>query len=73
MARTLAITVALVSSLLSPAFGQQPDPNSPRWKGVVALRELIEGTDEAGVRAFIDEKISPAPAAGWSCACTTFR
>ena len=57
--------VAAVSSiftvivLAASAPAQQPDPNSPRYKGVMALQRLIESTGDAPLKTFLDERVAP--------------
>ncbi len=63
---TLSRRIALVVSVLvclaaiEPAGAQQPDPDSPRYKGVVGLRGLLESSGDAALGAFINDKIAPS-------------
>ena len=53
-------TVLVLFLLAIPLAAQSPDPNSPRWKGVVALQELFESSGAAALQTFLEEKVSPA-------------
>jgi len=53
----LSSTVAL-SANTQQRRGGQPDPDSPRYKGVVALREFFADESDAAVQTFFDEKIA---------------
>ncbi len=59
---TLSISLIL---LLGGGCGRleaqrSPDPNSPRYQGVVALQELIQGEGKDSLLEFIRERIAPA-------------
>jgi CubicO group peptidase (beta-lactamase class C family) len=45
---------------LRTARAQSPDPNSPRWKGVVALSEFLASKGSETLQEFVEEKVSPA-------------
>jgi len=38
--------------------GGQPDPDSPRYKGVVAIQEFLADESDGAVQTFFDEKIA---------------
>ncbi len=48
---------------LSVAHAQQPDPNSPRYKGVIALRGFLasEGEDALKKKRRRDKRPNPEP------------
>ena len=53
------LAVAVTVALTLPAIAQQrPDPDSPRYKGVVALGELIESEGDEAIAEFIEERIA---------------
>ena len=45
---------------LRTARAQSPDPNSRRWKGVVALSEFLASKGSESLQEFVQEKVSPA-------------
>jgi CubicO group peptidase (beta-lactamase class C family) len=53
----LAVMLLLGISVVS-GQGQSPDPDSPRWLGVMALREFFSSTGEESLDQFINQKIS---------------
>ena len=56
--------VASAAIVLTLAFAgaadaqQQPDPNSPRYKGVVALQEFLDSVGDEAVGVFMSEKLA---------------
>ena len=53
------LMVAIAVALASPVLAQQrPDPNSPRYKGVVALDEFIQSEGDEAIQAFIENRIA---------------
>lgn len=40
------------------AVAQQPDPDSPRWKGVVALRDFLSSSGDEALPHFVHTKVS---------------
>ena len=41
------------------AFAQHPDPNSPRYKGVIAIEAFLQTTTDEALRSFAEKKLSP--------------
>ena len=61
-AAALASTL-LLALLLAPAVAeaqQQPDPESPRYKGLVLLTEFLASTGDEALTAFLQNHIAPA-------------
>ncbi len=57
--RSIIALVALVGTTAAlSASAQQPDPDSPRYKGVLALQEFFADKSEDAVQTFFDEKIA---------------
>ena len=58
----LLFCVLIFAATLSPgpALAQQPDPQSPRFKGMVALRDLLESNGDAALEAFITDRVAPS-------------
>ena len=58
----LAATCCIMSLVAVAAFaqGQRPDPNSPRYKGLVALSEFLGSDDDQAVHEFIVARIAPS-------------
>ena len=56
----LVVSVLVCLAAIEPAGAQQPDPDSPRYKGVVGLRGLLESSGDAALGAFINDKIAPS-------------
>ncbi len=56
----LLVCVMIGVTAIEPAGAQQPDPDSPRYKGVVGLRGLLESSGDAALAAFINDKIAPS-------------
>ena len=56
----MAIAGMVGSSNLPIADAQQPDPNSPRYKGVVALSDFLIGKGDEALKQFVNNRISPA-------------
>jgi hypothetical protein len=55
------LAVVLVAVAVQPALAQQqrqPDPSSPRYKGVVALEAFIESTGDEAVAEFVETNIA---------------
>ncbi len=56
--RAFFLTTAVIA-VAAPAFAQQqPDPDSPRYKGVVALEEFIRTEGDGAVESFIENRIA---------------
>ncbi len=59
--RILAIVVGMVLVTHLPnAVAQQPNPDSPRYKAVVALSDFLTSTGDEALRRFVDDRVSPA-------------
>ena len=56
----LLVPVLLCLTGFEPAPAQQPDPDSPRYKGVVGLRGLLESSGDAALQAFLKDRIAPS-------------
>jgi CubicO group peptidase (beta-lactamase class C family) len=57
--RVLILVVGIVASVILPnADAQRPDPNSPRYKGVIALSDFLASNGEEALRQFVNEKVS---------------
>ncbi len=55
-----ALAVLITVSLVPVALAQrEADPNSPRFKAVMALQEMIESEGDEPLRVFIKEKMAP--------------
>ena len=54
----VAFVGTAIAALLPAADAQQPDPNSPRYKGVVALSDFLTSEGEGALKVFVDEKVS---------------
>ena len=52
----LLVCVMICVTAVRPALAQ-PDPNSPRYKGVVALEALLESSGDTALNAFIKKTI----------------
>lgn len=53
------LVVALILAFTTPALAQQrPDPNSPRYKGVVAIEEFINTEGDEAIAEFIETRIA---------------
>ncbi len=51
--------VALILAFALPALAQQrPDPDSPRYKGVVAIEEFINTEGDEAIASFIEARIA---------------
>ena len=60
----LALSGAVLAMLLAAATPlraqRSPDPDSPRWKGVVALRDFLGSRGAEAVDEFLRDKIAPS-------------
>lgn len=54
----LLVTLAILAAALPLAAQQQPDPDSPRYKGVVALDEFLTAADAPSIDEFVAARIS---------------
>ncbi len=55
-----ALFVLVTASMVPLAVAQrEADPNSPRFKAVMALQEMIESEGDEPLRLFIKEKMAP--------------
>lgn len=58
MSRAL-IAIALIGLFALPVLAQQqPDPNSPRYKGVMALVEFLGSDGQDAVTVFIETRVA---------------
>lgn len=56
----LAVLVGMaLLSHLPIAGAQQPDPDSPRYKAVVALSDFLIGSGDDALKDFLDHRVSP--------------
>lgn len=53
-----ALGITLARAAPSEALQQRPDPNSPRYKGLVALGEFFNSEGDASLQAFLDERVA---------------
>jgi CubicO group peptidase (beta-lactamase class C family) len=51
---------AMLLALASLAVAQSPDPDSPRWKGVMALQAFFETSSDKELDRFLKKRIAPA-------------
>lgn len=56
--RALIAAVLTILFALPAAAQQQPDPDSPRYKGVVALDEFIGSDGDEAIEEFIENRIA---------------
>ena len=58
----LATTVAAIvfSVIAFDVTAQSPDPESPRYKGVMALQEFLSSEGDEALTAFADDRIATA-------------
>jgi hypothetical protein len=56
--RAALVTAIVVTAALPALAQQQADPNSPRYKGVVALQGLIESEGDQAILDFIETRIA---------------
>lgn len=57
--RAVFVTLlTILFALPAAAAQQQPDPDSPRYKGVVALDELISSEGDEAIAEFIENRIA---------------
>ncbi|MCZ6766063.1 MAG: hypothetical protein O7D32_03940, partial [bacterium] len=55
----LIVVSGMIASLnLSTVQAQRPDPNSPRYKGVVALSDFLGSDGQEALKQFVNEKVS---------------
>ena len=59
MIRTRMYTLCAAFAFTMAAFAQQPDPNSPRYKGVMAIEAFLKTTTDDALRSFAQEKSAP--------------
>ena len=62
MIRRFRISITVVgiaaSAILPVAEAQQPDPKSPRWKGVVALSDFLTSQGDEALSQFVEHRVS---------------
>ena len=58
VATLLVCTFVAFNAEAQQRRGGQPDPDSPRYKGVLALQEFFADESDAAVQTFFDEKIA---------------
>ena len=56
----IAVVVMAVLANLPIAAAQSPDPDSPRYKAVVALSDFLISRGDEALKQFIDVRVSPA-------------
>ena len=57
---SVAILAAMLVALANLTVAQSPDPDSPRWKGVMALQAFFETSSDKELDRFLKKKIAPA-------------
>ncbi|MFB3111815.1 MAG: serine hydrolase domain-containing protein, partial [Gemmatimonadales bacterium] len=55
----IAVVVMAVLANLPIAAAHSPDPDSPRYKAVVALSDFLISTGDKALKDFVDERVSP--------------
>ena len=56
---SLLLLALLGSSLAGLAHRQSPDPDSPRYKAVVALSDFLTNEGDQALKEFLDDRVSP--------------
>ena len=57
--RIVVVVVGIAGSAIMPLAGaQHPDPNSPRYKGVVALSEFLTSKGDVALKEFVADRVS---------------
>ena len=57
--RIAIVAVGIAGSAIMPlARAQHPDPNSPRYKGVVALSEFLTSKGDVALKEFVADRVS---------------
>lgn len=58
---SFAILIGIAGLATLPlAEAQQPDPDSPRYKAVVALSDFLTSEGDEPLKQFIDDRVSPS-------------
>ena len=57
---SIAALAAVLVALATLTVAQSPDPDSPRWKGVMALKAFFETSSDKELDRFLKKKIAPA-------------
>lgn len=57
--KSVAALTVMLGALAAQAVAQSPDPTSPRWKGVEALRAFIESEGDKTLERFLKKKVAP--------------
>ena len=52
--------LALLLSLAAPAQAQEPDVDSPRYRAIFEINDLLSGQDEDDIGRFLEERLAPA-------------
>ncbi len=56
----IAVLATVLVALATLTVAQSPDPDSPRWKGVMALQAFFETSSDKELDRFLKKKIAPA-------------
>lgn len=56
----IAALATVLVALATLTVAQSPDPDSPRWKGVMALQAFFETSSDKELGRFLKKKIAPA-------------
>ena len=57
--KILVVVVGMAVFMHLPAGAQQPDPDSPRYKAVVALSDFLISKGDETLKEFVDDRVSP--------------